>query len=60
MDLNELQVLRIKDLTKLAQELGLNGGISSLNKQELIVKILEAQARKRRSIIRSWRFRSYE
>ena len=46
MDLNELQVLRIKDLTKLAQELGLNGGISSLNKQELIVKILEAQAEK--------------
>ncbi len=46
MDLNELQVLRIKDLTKLAQELGINGGISSLNKQELIVKILEAQAKK--------------
>jgi len=46
MDLNELQVLRIKDLTKIAQELGLNGGISSLNKQELIVKILEAQAEK--------------
>lgn len=46
MDLNELQVLRIKDLTKVAQELGINGGISSLNKQELIVKILEAQAEK--------------
>ena len=46
MDLNELQVLRIKDLTKLAQELGINGGISSLNKHELIVKILEAQAKK--------------
>ncbi|MBL7013986.1 MAG: transcription termination factor Rho [Candidatus Marinimicrobia bacterium] len=46
MDLNELQVLRIKDLTKLAQELEINGGIASLNKQELIVKILEAQAKK--------------
>ncbi|MBT3299583.1 MAG: transcription termination factor Rho [Candidatus Marinimicrobia bacterium] len=46
MNLNELQILRIKDLTKVAQELDINGGISSLNKQELIVKILEAQATK--------------
>ena len=46
MDLNELQALRIKELSELAQNLNINGGISGLNKQELIVRILEAQAEK--------------
>ena len=46
MDLNELQVLRIQELSELAQSLNVNGVISGLNKQELIVKILEAQAEK--------------
>ena len=44
MDLNELQALRFKELSELAQNLNINGGISGLNKQELIVRILEAQA----------------
>ena len=39
MDLNELQALRIKELSELAQSLNVNGVISGLNKQELIVKI---------------------
>ena len=46
MNLNELQALRIKELSELAQNLNINGGISGLNKQELIVRILEAQAEK--------------
>ena len=46
MDLNELQALRIQELSELAQNLNVNGVISGLNKQELIVKILEAQAEK--------------
>ena len=40
MNLNELQSLHIRELTKLAQELNLGDVISRLNKQELIVKIL--------------------
>ena len=50
MNLNELQTLRIKELSELAQNLNINGGISGLNKQELIVKILEAQAEKEGTI----------
>ena len=50
MDLNELQALRIKELSELAQNLNINGGISGLNKQELIVRILEAQAEKEGTI----------
>ena len=50
MNLNELQVLRIKELSELAQNLNINGGISGLNKQELIIKILEAQAEKEGTI----------
>jgi len=50
MNLNELQVLRIKELSELAQDLNVNGGISGLNKQELIIKILEAQAEKEGTI----------
>ena len=50
MNLNELQVLRIKELSELAQDLNVNGGISGLNKQELIIRILEAQAEKEGTI----------
>ena len=46
MNLNELQSLHIRELTKLAHELNLGDVISRLNKQELIVKILEEQAKK--------------
>jgi transcription termination factor Rho len=45
MDVNELQALKIRDLTKLAQDLEIQG-YSGLNKQELIVKILEAHDEK--------------
>ena len=50
MNLNELQVLRIKELSELAQDLNVNGGVSGLNKQELIIRILEAQAEKEGTI----------
>ena len=46
MNLNELQSLHIKELTELAQKLNIGDVISRLNKQELIVKILEEQAKK--------------
>ena len=46
MDLSELQSLRIQELSELARNLNLDDDISRLNKQELIVKILEAQAKK--------------
>ena len=46
MNLNELQSLHIRELTKFAQKLNLDNDISRLNKQELIVKILEEQAKK--------------
>ena len=46
MDLNELQSLQIRELAELAQKLNIDGGVSGLNKQELTVRILEAQARK--------------
>ena len=45
MNVNELQKLRIKELADLASELNIEG-YSGLNKQELIVKILEAQSEK--------------
>lgn len=45
MDVNELQSLKIKDLTKLAKDLKIEG-ISGFNKQELIVQILQAEAEK--------------
>ena len=50
MNLNELQALRIKELSDLAHNLNVDGSISGLNKQELIVKILEAQAEKEGTI----------
>jgi len=46
MDLNELQSLQIRELADLAQKLNIEGGVSGLNKQELTVRILEAQAKK--------------
>ncbi len=49
MDVNELQSLKIKDLTKLAKDLNIEG-ISGLNKQELIVQILKAEEEKDESL----------
>jgi len=46
MNLNELQSLNIRELNELAQKLSIKGGASGLNKQELIVKILETHAKK--------------
>ena len=46
MDLNELQSLQIRELTELAQKLNIDGDIAGLNKQELTIRILEAQAKK--------------
>ena len=46
MNLNELQSLNIREVTELAQNLNIEGGIAGLNKQELIVKILETHAKK--------------
>ena len=42
MDLNELQSLNIRELSELAQKLNIDGGIAGLNRQALIIKILEA------------------
>jgi transcription termination factor Rho len=44
MDVNELQSLKIKDLTKIAKDLNIKS-ISVLNKQELVVQILKADAK---------------
>ncbi len=44
MDVNELQSLKIKDLTKVAKDLKIES-ISGLNKQELVVQILKAEAK---------------
>ena len=46
MNLNELQSLNIRELTELAQKLDIEGGVAGLNKQALIVKILETHAKK--------------
>ena len=45
MDVNQLQSLNIKELAKMAQDLEVQG-YSGLNKQELIVSVLEAQNEK--------------
>ncbi len=45
MDLNELQSLNIRELSKLAQKLNIDGVIAGLNRQTLIIKILEANAK---------------
>ena len=52
MDVNELQSLKIKDLTKLAKELKIES-ISGLNKQELVVQILKAQAKEEEDVLYS-------
>lgn len=49
MDVNELQALKIKELTELAQKLGVQG-FSGRRKQELIVKILETQEIKEETV----------
>ena len=47
MDLNELKSLGITELTELAEKLKVEDGVvTGLNKQELTVKILEANAKK--------------
>lgn len=46
MNLNELQSLHIRELTELANNLNIEGDIAGLNKQELTLRILEAQAKK--------------
>ena len=50
MDLNELQSLKIRELTELAKELKIEGGVAGLNKQELTIRILEANAKKEGSL----------
>ena len=50
MDLSELQALRIQELSELAKTLNIGDDISGLNKQALIFKILEAQAKKDGSV----------
>ena len=45
MDVNELQSMKVKDLTKVAKELKIEN-ISGLNKQELVVQIIKAEAKK--------------
>jgi len=45
MDLNELQSLDIRELSKLAKKLNIDGGTAGLNRQALIIKILEANAK---------------
>ena len=49
MDVNELKSLKIKELTKLSQDIGIQT-VSGLNKQELIVRIFKAQAKKDGSV----------
>lgn len=49
MDISELQSLRVKDLTKLAQELEVSD-YSGLKKPDLILKILETQAQRRGNV----------
>ena len=44
MDTAELQSLKIKELTKLAQEMNVQN-FAGLKKQELIVTLLEAEAK---------------
>ncbi len=44
MDVNELQSLKVKELTKLAKDLKIEN-ISGLNKQEMVVQILKAEAK---------------
>ncbi len=49
MDISDLQSLRVKDLTKLAQDLEVSD-YSGLRKHDLILKILETQAEKQGNV----------
>jgi len=49
MDVNELQSLKIKDLTELAKKLKIES-VSGLNKQELIVQILKTEEKKEETL----------
>ncbi|UCD39263.1 MAG: transcription termination factor Rho [Fidelibacterota bacterium] len=49
MDISELQSLRVKDLTKMAQELEVSD-YSGLRKHDLILKILETQAQRQGNV----------
>ncbi len=49
MDISDLQSLRVKDLTRLAQELEVSD-YSGLRKHDLILKILETQAEKQGNV----------
>jgi transcription termination factor Rho len=49
MDISELQSLRVKDLTKMAQELEVSD-YSGLKKHDLILKILETQAQRQGNV----------
>jgi transcription termination factor Rho len=49
MDISELQSLRVKDLTKLAQDLEVSD-YSGLRKHDLILKILETQAQRQGNV----------
>ena len=51
MDLNELQSLGIRELTELANKIDVEGGVAGLNKQELTLRILEAQAKQDGSVV---------
>jgi len=51
MDLNELQSLGIRELTELANKFDIQGDVAGLNKQELTVRILEAQAKQDGSMV---------
>ncbi|MFC1620138.1 transcription termination factor Rho [Candidatus Neomarinimicrobiota bacterium] len=49
MDISELQSLRVKDLTKLAQDLDVTD-YSGLKKHDLIIRILETQAQRQGNV----------
>jgi transcription termination factor Rho len=49
MDISELQSLRVKDLTKLAQDLDVSD-YSGLKKHDLIIRILETQAQRQGNV----------
>jgi transcription termination factor Rho len=46
LDIGNLKEMKMTELNKLAKELNMNGGVSGLKKQDLIFKILQAQAEK--------------
>ncbi|MGE5307823.1 MAG: transcription termination factor Rho [Deltaproteobacteria bacterium] len=46
LDIGNLKEMKMTELNKLAKELNVNGGVSGLKKQDLIFKVLQAQAEK--------------